>query len=57
MCFLRFFLNGTEAEFSPRVDEFEYLIGESLYIAIEDNIMLYYSVMVAKVEDDATGTM
>jgi hypothetical protein len=57
VCFLRFFLNGTEAEFSPRVDEFEYLIGESLYIAIEDNIMLYYSVMVAKVEDDATGTI
>ena len=50
VCFLRFFLNGTtEADFSPRIDEFEAVIGESLYVAVQKNIMLYYTAMVAEI--------
>ena len=57
VCFLRFILNGTEAEFAPRADEFETLIGESLYIAVEKNVMLYYSVMITEVQQETTVTM
>ncbi|CAI8009461.1 hypothetical protein GBAR_LOCUS6345 [Geodia barretti] len=50
-------MNGTIAEFSPRVDEFEALIGETLSEAIEKNIMLYYSPMVAEVQQEASETI
>ena len=57
MCFISFVLNGTEAEFSSRVEEFEHMIGDSLYIAVEKNILLYYSAMVAEVEEVTEGTI
>lgn len=57
VCFLRFFIAETEAEFSPRVNEFEILIGGSLHVAVEKNIMLYYSAMVAEVKESATDTV
>lgn len=57
MCFLRFFIAETEAEFSPRVNEFEILIGGSLHVAVEKNILLYYSAMVAEVKESATDTV
>jgi hypothetical protein len=50
-------MNGTIAEFSPRVDEFEALIGETLSVAIDKNIMLYYSPMVAEVQQEASETI
>ena len=57
VCVLRIVLNGTEAEFSSRVDEFESLIGDSLYTAVENNIMLYYNSMVADIQKGAEGTI
>ena len=58
VCFLRFFLNGTtEADFSPRIDEFEAVIGESLYVAVQKNIMLYYTAMVAEIQHVPSETM
>ena len=50
-------MNGTKEEFSQRVDEFEAIIGETLYVAIEKNVMLYYSPMVAEVQQGPTGTI
>lgn len=47
----------TEVEVSPRVNEFETLVGESLYVAVEKNVLLYYSVMVAEVKQSATDTV
>lgn len=47
----------TEAEFSPRVNEFELLIGGSLYVAVEKNIMLYYSALVVEVKESAIDTV
>ena len=57
VCILSFVLNGSEAEFSSRVDEFEHLIGGSLYIAVEKHILLYYSVMVADIQEETEGTI
>ena len=50
-------MNGTKAEFSPRVDVFEALIAETLSVAIEENIMLYYSPMVAEVQQEGSETI
>ena len=50
-------MNGTTDEFSARVDVFEALIGKTLYVAIEKNMMLYYSPMVAEVQQGAMGTI
>ena len=44
-------------EFSAREAEFEALIGEALSIAVQKKIIVYYSVMVAHVEEAATKTM
>ena len=33
------------------------MIGDSLYIAVEKNILLYYSAMVAEVEEVTEGTI
>lgn len=56
--FLRFVIDGTTtAEFSPRVNEFEGVVGESLYTAIQKNIVLYYSIMVAEIQPGKAGIM
>ena len=47
----------TTAEFSPRAYEFESVVGESLYAAVERNIVLYYSVMVAEIQPGKAGIM
>ena len=57
MCFTRFVINGTEAEFFSRVEEFEDLIGDSLYTAVKKNILLYYSAMVVEVQEETEGTL
>ena len=57
MCVTRFVINGTEAEFFSRVEEFEDLIGDSLYTAVKKNILLYYSAMVVEVQEETEGTL
>ena len=50
-------MNGTVKQFSPHVDEFEALIAETLSVAIDKNIMLYYSPMVAEVQQEESETI
>ena len=55
VCFLRFVLNGTSmTEFFARETDFVALIGEALSIAVQKKYILYYSVMVAHVEEVTT---
>lgn len=49
-------MNGTKEEFSSRVNEFEYLVAQVLYIAVEKYIMIYYSPMVAEVKQGPKDT-